>query len=289
MGEPKLRRAEAAIEESLEWGATLAMEREALQAHVAAMRTTARVALLDMLEGVGGGDGDGTPGAAPQLDQTATLIDVEETLADFADCANKGEQPPPAPDGDGNEAGSRRAEEAEVAALWRQLRDVRDGMVEGLRQRMQQTMALPVSATGKSDVQTLNALLRGGAPYGDVLASELLDLRKRRAELVNLIRQRLLDESQRGEDPALIDDALGHAEGIDELGAEVATLQARRRAVLEDGQMVLRRFLEQHELTGGAVRSSSGGCVALCCCDTGETPIGICANVIVWQTQGCAA
>ena len=178
-----------------------------------------------------------------------------------------------------------------MAALWRQLRDVRDGMVEGLRQRMQQTMALPVSATGKSDVQTLNALLRGGAPYGDVLASELLDLRKRRAELVNLIRQRLLDESQRGEDPALIDDALASAEGIEELGAEVATLQARRRAVLEDGQMVLRRFLEQHELTGGAVRSSSGGCVALCCCDTaGETPIGIiCANVIVWQTQGCAA
>jgi hypothetical protein len=136
VGNPQLAKAEKAIVESQAWGDTLSMERTALQAHVSAMRNTARVAISDVLE---------TPPAQQ------TLLDVEECLADFADCCNHGE----ASTGVADEREAAAA--AEVAEMWVRLRERRDELLSELREKM--VALLTVNST---DITAMSTLLQEG-------------------------------------------------------------------------------------------------------------------------------
>ena len=203
VGEPRLSECQRALTESVDMGSDLHFEREALQAHVVALQATAKAAITDMLT-------------------STSLADIDETIADYGELASA-----PA-------AAQAGAEANELSRLFSQLKGRQTQLVDGLQEKL-------ASLATSHDIAALGTALEQAAPYGDMLAAELVVVRKRRSELVDVVRQRLNSLLQ-SNDPAMMEEALRQAESVPELAAEVGALAARQAATLADGKVVLSRF-----------------------------------------------
>ena len=142
------------------------------------------------------------------------LADIEECMADYREVA--------------------AGEGSELAELWSKLRARQKRLLEDLR-------ATLIELGNSHDVKALGAALMDAGPYGDVLAGELVVVRKRKADLVDVMRQTLTGLVETG-DPVSMEEAIRKAEGIVELTGEVGALSARHAAVLADGKLMLARF-----------------------------------------------
>jgi hypothetical protein len=73
------------------------------------------------------------------------------------------------------------------------------------------------------------------------MAGELVVVRKRKADLVDVMRQTLTGLLESG-DPGAMEEAIRKAEGIEDLSGEVGALASKQAAVLADGKLMLSRF-----------------------------------------------
>ena len=195
VGDARLVDCESVLAQSAEHNTSLRFEREALQAHVTALKTTARAAMSDMLT-------------------SDVLADIEECMADYREVA----------------AGA----DGDLSELWSRLRARQTRLLEELRGKL-------IDLANSHDVKALGAALVEAAPYGDVMAGELVVVRKRKADLVDVMRQTLTGLLESG-DPGAMEEAIRKAEGIEDLSGEVGALASKQAAVLADGKLMLSRF-----------------------------------------------